>query len=471
MFKTIKKIFSKSYDCIVDNILAVYYFFKFLGIIYRITYYDLSKLNYNQLNKLKSKIVNNGMVSLKFMQWYVSRLENEDSIKYGNIVYEFESIFDRCPYHCLEETKNIFLKDYGLPLEDYIDINSLSNIGSGSIGQVYKGTMSDGTEVAFKVKHPEIDRQKKGQFWVINSIIFFQKFSFFRNKFNLHFDTQDFMDNLLLQLDFGNEAKNCLKFNKNFKDNDYVIIPKVYFYSDNTIIQSYEEGIELNELSSGNKQKAVLNMYCFLNQMIMIDNWIHGDFHKKNWKVRKNENSSFYSLVVYDFGLCFSTPNIKDNRNLWKSFEDNKIEDVCNFINMLVVGELNEEDNKEIKEHLDNLFERPFNIKDMLEKLLKILGRRNLVVNKFSLNIILLATLIEKLLIEANMIEKGINYKDEVNRTDKVQSRKADIITFCKTTNSYQELHKYIKADYDSMKTFSLFNINNSKLEFDPIEF
>ena len=470
MFEKIKSFFKKPYNYLIDRLYSIAYFFKFLALIYKITHTDLTTLNYNQLNKLKGRIVNNGMVSLKFMQWYISRLENEDSKKYKTVLEEFDSIFDNCPYHSLEKTKDTFYEDYGYEIEKFIDLDSLENIGSGSIGQVYKGKMIDGREIAFKVKHPEIDRQKRGQFWVINSVIFFQRFNYIKNKLKLHFDTKDFMDNLLLQLDFGNESKNCLRFAKNFKGNKFVIIPKVYFYSNNTIIQSYEEGVNLNEISTNSKQKAVLNMYCFLNQMIMIDNWIHGDFHKKNWKVRKNEDTTYYSLVIYDFGLCFDTPSINDNRQLWKSFEDNKIENVCYFINMLVTGELDEEDNTEIKKQLDNIFERPFNIKDTMEKLLVVLKRRNLVVNKYSLNIILLATLIEKLLIEANMIEKGINYKNDSQRTDKVQSRKADILTFCKTNNAYPELYEYINRDYKSMTISSLFNTDNSNLIFEPID-
>ena len=69
------------------------------------------------------------------------------------------------------------------------------------------------------------------------------------------------------------------------------------------------------------------------------------------------------------------------------------------------------------------------------------------------------------------MIEKGIDYKDEENRTDKVQSRKADILSFCKTTDSYHDLYDYINHDYRNMKTYNLFNIKNSNLEFDTIEF
>ena len=471
MFSNIRKLSNNIYKTISNKIQSIGYFFKFIGIIYYITNTDLSKLNYQDTNKLKLRIINNGMVPLKFMQWYISRLENENSTKYQTVVKEFESIFDDCPFHSIEDTKEIFENDYQVNLEEYLDLTTLKKIGSGSIGQVYKCKTLDNKEVAFKVKHPEIDKQKTGQFWVIKSIIFFQKFNFIKNRLNLHFDVKDFSDNLLLQLDFGNEAINCLKFRKNYKNNNLVIIPKIYYYSNNTIIQSYEEGINLEELTIGDKQRAILNMYCFLNQMVMIDNWIHGDFHRKNWKVRKNNNDSFSSIVIYDFGLCFSSDSVNDNRTLWKSFEDNKLENVCDFVNILINGKLNEKDNEEIKNHLSNIFERPFNIKDILEKLLLVIKDKNLVINKYSLNIILLATLIEKLLIDSNMIDSDVDYKNESLRIDKVQARKADILSFCKTTNTYPELYEYINEDYKNMKICNLFNIETSNLSFDDIDF
>ena len=61
-------------------------------------------------------------------------------------------------------------------------------IGSGSIGQVYRAKMIDGREIAFKVKHPEIETQKRGQFALINLIVFLQRFKFIKNRMNLHFD-------------------------------------------------------------------------------------------------------------------------------------------------------------------------------------------------------------------------------------------------------------------------------------------
>ena len=69
------------------------------------------------------------------------------------------------------------------------------------------------------------------------------------------------------------------------------------------------------------------------------------------------------------------------------------------------------------------------------------------------------------------MIESDIDYTNDTLRIDKVQARKADILSFCKTTNTYPELYEYINEDYKNMKICNLFNTDNSNLVFDDIEF
>ena len=38
--------------------------------------------------------------------------------------------------------------------------------------------------------------------------------------------------------------------------------------------------------------------------MVTFNNFIHGDLHKKNWKVRINDDGE-YKIILYDFGLCW----------------------------------------------------------------------------------------------------------------------------------------------------------------------
>ena len=72
MFELLKKVYTKSKNYIYSRLVSVAYFFRFLFLVRDITKTDLTELSYNKLNKLKGRILSNGMVSLKFMQWYLN---------------------------------------------------------------------------------------------------------------------------------------------------------------------------------------------------------------------------------------------------------------------------------------------------------------------------------------------------------------------------------------------------------------
>ena len=82
----------------------------------------------------------------------------------------FQDIFENCPFHDIKFTKQIFQESMpGYKLETYIDMGTFKEIASGSIGQVYYAKrLSDGKEVAIKVKHPDITTDLENQLIIIN---------------------------------------------------------------------------------------------------------------------------------------------------------------------------------------------------------------------------------------------------------------------------------------------------------------
>ena len=188
--------------------------YSFFKLFYNIYNTDFENITQDELTKLKQDILDNGSISIKFMQWYISKLINqeEDNTKYKNIIKYFEDIFDNCPFHSDEETNEIFMKSFGYSLDEIIKEDSLKRIASGSIGQVYRATLIDGRDVAIKVRHPNVEELKENQMLLINLITTLQGFSYFRNNLNLFMDIEDFIDNLNLQIDFKNEVFNNLVF-------------------------------------------------------------------------------------------------------------------------------------------------------------------------------------------------------------------------------------------------------------------
>ena len=90
------------------------------------------------LEQLRQLILEGGSIYIKFAQWFISHISYDE--KYTRIVDYFYHLFENCPSQSLEESSEIYYAATMRRLEDDIDMATLSEIGSGSIGTVYKAT-------------------------------------------------------------------------------------------------------------------------------------------------------------------------------------------------------------------------------------------------------------------------------------------------------------------------------------------
>ena len=297
-----------------------------------------------------------------------------------------------------------------------------------------------------KVKHQHLDNIIKNQRYIIDLIIYIQKIEYFKNYFELHYDINDFMETLYSQLDFKNEVYNSNKFNNLFKNNPLVVIPKVIYSSNNIIISEYESGKDFLELTKYQKIKAGLNFYCLVVEMVIFNNFIHGDLHKKNWKVRIGDDGE-YKIILYDFGLCFSTEDKESNKIIWESFEENNVDKLSkSFSNFIMSNnkDYNIEDDKQfIEKSMNEIWNKAFSTTVLLGKLTEILRTRNLFLNKtFSIMIILLI-LVQKTFIESDFlrIEKNSKFDESRNSVHKYN----DVLAFTKKYKFYNHITEYIE--------------------------
>ncbi|VDD85892.1 unnamed protein product [Enterobius vermicularis] len=104
------------------------------------------------------------------------------------------------------------------------------------------------------------------------------------------------------QVDLRNEAKALQRFAKNFDpERTHVKFPKVFCYSKDVIIESFEDGMPVNKLVTGDDKElshqnsAVKRRIALLGartilKMIFVDNFIHGDLHPGNILIRFDGN-------------------------------------------------------------------------------------------------------------------------------------------------------------------------------------
>lgn len=431
---------------------------------------------------LKQIIFENGSLYIKLFQWYISKIKaniiNNDTIESQNtikFIKYFEDIFEQCPYHDLEHTKNIFTASTdGIELEDYLDISTFKPIASGSIGQIYYGRRKeDGLEVAIKVKHPNIEADLSNQSELIQLIKVFQSISFCRNRYSLFFNLDDFLYDINLQCDFNNEANNCSIFRKNFKDSSHLIIfPRVIYQSKDLLISEYIEGTEFNDLSPMQKFNTSINFNCFFYQMLLVDNFIHGDLHCKNWKVRVIDNDNKQQqvqIIVYDCGICFKNINVQISQDFWFSLVKYDINGLTKVLKTMIEY-TNPECNtdnfaEEISKIFDNVLKQNMGTNIILKSIINFFRANNIKIHKFLLNFSILICVLEEFLKNNDVIDRDKNENIKTTMFDIINDGELDVMTFCDIKNCYPKVRELFTINKKDKITQYKNNIIKNKID------
>ena len=207
---------------------------------------DPTRADEELLEGLRQLILDGGSIYIKFAQWIISHISYDE--KYKHIVEYFYHFFEDCPSQSLEESAAIYEAATNRQLSDDIDISTISEIGSGSIGTVYRATAKNGLQVAIKIKHPHINTELEEKRSIIAVVRRFQNYSWLRRYFNLCFDLDDFISNIYAQTNFKIEAFNMEKMSKNFEQNRCIKIPLVLYSHQNVLITEYVETITVEEI-------------------------------------------------------------------------------------------------------------------------------------------------------------------------------------------------------------------------------
>jgi predicted unusual protein kinase regulating ubiquinone biosynthesis (AarF/ABC1/UbiB family) len=416
--------------------------------------------------KLKKIVFDCGSLYIKFLQWYFSKLKSnvineyecklelENTIKFINY---FEDIFENCPFHSLEHTKEIFQNSMpGINLEDYIDITTLKEIASGSIGQVYYARRkNDNLEIAIKIKHPDIANDLENQLEFIKLIKFLQSFTYIRKRFNLIFNIDDFLNDIIQQCDFRVEAQNNIQFRKNFEDSqEFIIFPKILFQSEDVLVSEYIPGESIDNLSKTQQFYTTINFLCFFYQMFLVDNFIHGDLHCKNWKVHIVPNKKKIQLIVYDCGICFKNINVEVSNNFWFSLAKYDIQTLNNTMKQFItINNINFDDNdlsNEINNLFNNIIKNSFSTALLLKSIINFFTSRNIIVHKFLLNFTILICVIEEFLKKGDIINREKGDSNKVSMFDLMTDNQLDIITFCNVNKCYPKVAELFQKELDN---------------------
>ena len=433
--------------------------------IYYNYYQQNNKCNGILLDKILNNVTECGAVMIKFCQWITPKLEliySEDidiiADKKPAWLLKMEQYYENCENHSLEYTKQEYYRVFNEDPEEIYEFEKI--IGSGSIGQVYLVTNKKTNEKeVIKILHPNVKDQ----------IHFFDKFLRFLLYFPcinnkvislFPFDIFQFIKDFKLQTNFINEANHILYFYEEYKNNNFIIIPKLKKISPSILIMSYEPGIsfENTKLNEYQNDKIVNLYHLFIRNNQMIKNYNHGDLHPGNWKVRiEKENKN--KLVIYDFGYCWKqkqsqfkemgylmTETFESSNRQTNEVSLNNLSKIMYYV-ILYSGEDKETEYKEriknfINKRLINL--EPWKLSPivLLKATIDFCKENNLFLDPILLQGFIIIIQGQKLFENYELMASD---KNLISDYKVYRERYLNILTFCKTYHIFEDYSKYIE--------------------------
>ena len=227
-------------------------------------------------------------------------------------VEELSKLQDRVPAFSYEQIEEIIETDLGKPVSQLFHSFDPTPLAAASLGQVHKAKLHSGEEVVVKVQRPGLK-----QLFTVDLVILRQIARYFQNhkEWGKNRDWLGIYEEccriLWEETDYLNEGRNADTFRRNFRGEDWVCVPRVYwkYASPRVLTLEYMPGIKISHYEAieaaglDRKLLARLGAKAYLQQ-ILNGGFFHADPHPGNIAVNTDG-----ALIFYDFGMMGQIEN------------------------------------------------------------------------------------------------------------------------------------------------------------------
>ncbi|MBL7031929.1 MAG: AarF/ABC1/UbiB kinase family protein [Nitrospira sp.] len=219
---------------------------------------------------------------------------------------EFKKLQDKVPPFSSESAGRIIEAELGKPLEELFDDFEEMPVAAASIAQVHNALLKTGEKVVIKIQRPGIRETIETDIAILNAIVrLILKYIPESRYFNPQGIVDEFSKSVRKEIDFVAEARNAMRFRKNFEGDDTVCIPVVYseLLTEKVIVMERLEGVRIDDIegidSLGVDRKVVANrgVNAYF-KMIFEDGFFHADPHPGNLFVMDDGR-----IGLIDFGI------------------------------------------------------------------------------------------------------------------------------------------------------------------------
>ena len=215
---------------------------------------------------------------------------------------ELEQLQDSIPARPLDEVRARIRKEFGKDVDVLFATFDPIPIASASLAQVHLATTHDGTRVAVKVQHADIEEISRLDLRILGRVLgLVQVIVRVRGIESYHDDISQLISE---ELDFEREARNIALIKANFSSDSGIGFPTVVapLSTVRVLTTEFVDGIKVTDFvrleERGINRPAlaerILRAYC---QMVFVDGVFHADPHPGNILVHDDG-----SITFVDFG-------------------------------------------------------------------------------------------------------------------------------------------------------------------------
>eukprot|EP00890_Picochlorum_soloecismus_P002160 jgi/Picsp_1/2945/NSC_01170-R1_protein kinase domain-containing protein len=224
----------------------------------------------------------------------------------AEFVEELSKLQDRVPAFSSDKAIALIEKELGAPVEELFVSFNRKPIAAASLGQVHTATLHSGETVVVKVQRPGLKRlfdiDLENLRIIATQLDKGDDGSGARDFKGIY---EECAKILYEEIDYINEGKNADKFRRNFKLQDWVKTPRVYWQRTSSAILTMEYApgskiTDLNAIKSANLDSKIIAKQATEAYLIQIlkHGFFHADPHPGNIAIDPKGN-----LIFYDFGM------------------------------------------------------------------------------------------------------------------------------------------------------------------------
>ncbi|NEO96298.1 MAG: AarF/ABC1/UbiB kinase family protein, partial [Moorea sp. SIO3G5] len=164
-------------------------------------------------------------------------------------VEELSKLQDRVPAFSYEQVEQIIQEDLGKPIKELFSGFDPIPLAAASLGQVHKAQLRSGEEVAIKVQRPGLKKLFTIDLQILKGIAYyFQNHPDWGRGRDWSGIYEECCRILWQEIDYLNEGRNADTFRRNFRNYDWVKVPRIYwrYTSSRVLTLEFLPGIKIS---------------------------------------------------------------------------------------------------------------------------------------------------------------------------------------------------------------------------------